>query len=68
MTKKTIEILCHNVEYEYMDNFEGELNECDIEEITKFITEGYREGEIYTLDPDNQDLTHRGWWKRTTGI
>ena len=61
---KTITILGHTIKYWYAEDFDGTMNDCDVEYIEKLIKEEYREGEIYTSDPDPEnDEDYHGWWK-----
>lgn len=60
--EKTTEILQHRINYWYRDDFDGEMDECDIEHIEKLIKGGYIEGELVTTDPENPDESHWGWW------
>lgn len=57
---KTITILQHTISYWYHEGYEGTPTEIDEEHITKLITEGYIEGELCTMD-DNENV-HYGWW------
>lgn len=49
------------IRYTYHDDYSGTPNEADFEHIKKLLREGYVEGELNTLDGDED---HRGWWKK----
>ena len=61
MEDMTLIILQHTVGYWYREDYKGTPTEADVEHITKLITEGYIEGELCTMDRD-QDTIHYGWW------
>lgn len=48
--------------YTWHDDYDGELNEADVEHVQKMLEEGYSEGELCTVEEDG-DTEHRGWWK-----
>lgn len=48
--------------YEWHDDYDGDMNEADIEHVKKLLDEGYVEGELCTLEDDGE-TEHRGWWK-----
>lgn len=52
------EILQHQIEYWFDEDSILELDESDIEHITKMITEGYSEGEL-----NHGETEIRGYWK-----
>ncbi len=61
---KTVEILLHDVEYWYKEADETvEIDECGIEHIAYSISQGMREGELFTAVPDDEHgNTYAGWW------
>ncbi len=48
--------------YNYQDNYEGLVDENDIEHIGELLAEGYIEGELATTDPTDLEADHYGWW------
>ena len=57
---KKIKIWGHNVEYQYRDNADREINNNGIEHIVKLIKDGYSAASFYTIGPDNKK--YHGWW------
>jgi hypothetical protein len=59
------------IELEYVDDYESESNdridETAEEHISKMISDGYTEGELHTTDPNDPEVSHRGWWKIIDG-
>jgi len=53
----------YGFEYRWFDDYEGEVNECDIEHVLAQLKEGYIQGELCSLENDGE-TEHRGWWKR----
>ena len=47
--------------FNWLDDYEGELNSVDREHIASLLSEGYVEGELCTYDRGEE---HRGWWGR----
>ncbi len=64
LENKTVEVLLHNVEYWYSEADETvEIDEFGIEHIAYSISQGMREGELFTAVPDDEyDNTYAGWW------
>ena len=58
---KTIEILLHNISY-YFREYDGDIDECGIEEISSQIQKGYNQGNLCISDPDDPDEIYYGWW------
>jgi hypothetical protein len=61
---KKIKIGKSNITYRYIDGYNGDMDDADIEHVRKLLADGYREGELVTSDPDDQTKDHRGWWER----
>lgn len=55
------EILQHEIEYNWRDGVDRELNEIDIEHIEGLIKEGYNQGELCQYDYE-KEKTFYGWW------
>ncbi len=57
-----IEILQHNIDYNFLENDKIEIDECNIDHIKQMIIEGYNQGELcqYNIHIDSD---YRGWWK-----
>ena len=53
----------YGFEYRWLDDYDGEVNECDIEHVLSQLKAGYVEGELCSLENDGE-TEHRGWWKR----
>jgi hypothetical protein len=51
------------IEYSYKDGWTGKPDEVDRERISIYVSEGYREGEIFTVDHSGKGKHHSGWWK-----
>ena len=59
MRKLVFSYINHEVAYTYHDGWDGEPNEIDIEHIEKLIKDGFEQGELNTLENNDE---HRGWW------
>lgn len=49
--------------YTWLDDYAGEVNDCDIEHVFSKIAEGYTSGELCTLENDGE-MEHRGRWDK----
>jgi len=52
----------YGFEYSWLDDYDGDVSECDVEHVMSKIKDGYVEGELCTLENDG-NTEHRGWWK-----
>jgi hypothetical protein len=59
---KETRIGINDITYTWLDDYTGELNECDIEHVGDRLKEGYCQGELLTSDENGNE--HRGWWRR----
>lgn len=53
----------YGFEYRWLDGYEGEVNDSDVDHVMSKLKEGYVEGELCSLENDGE-TEHRGWWKR----
>lgn len=49
--------------YSYEDEFDGEMDDTSEKHIKQAINDGYESGELFSADPENPEMCHRGWWR-----
>lgn len=49
-------------EYEYLDDYDGEMDEVDIAHVAALLDGGFIGGELSTFDGVTDDV-HRGYWR-----
>ncbi|AJE50317.1 MULTISPECIES: hypothetical protein [Paenibacillus] len=60
---KTEIIIGHEVDYEFFNDEDREMDEVDIEHVSKLLAAGYTQGELKQYDSE-EDKEYSGWWDK----
>lgn len=60
---KTEIIAGHEIEYNFFDGTNREMNDIDIDHVRSLVVEGFVAGELNQYDHETEEEI-RGWWKK----